>query len=165
MLKTYRKITTIQAEQFDGSAEMMKKYDLLYDAEPEGILLPTKEGKMLMYEGDWIATGVNGEHWAIADNIFKKTYVEVKDSENTYVRREKIVKTEYVVMINDKVYLDGFLNGNYTFTKDIEQSYKFDILYDERRLLKPSKIGALSEAKRLDGKVYKLETVISEVEE
>ena len=77
MIKTYRKITTIQAEQFDGSDEMMKKYGLLYDAEPEGILLPTKEGKMLMYEGDWIATGVEGEHWAIADDVFKKTYEKV----------------------------------------------------------------------------------------
>ncbi|WP_106904676.1 DUF1642 domain-containing protein [Lactiplantibacillus plantarum] len=26
---------------------------------------------------DWIATGVNGEHWAIADDVFKKTYAEL----------------------------------------------------------------------------------------
>ncbi|KZU02844.1 prophage Lp1 protein 31 [Lactiplantibacillus plantarum] len=27
--------------------------------------------------GDWIATGVNGEHWPIADDVFKKTYAEL----------------------------------------------------------------------------------------
>ena len=26
--------------------------------------------------GDWIATGIDGEHWAIKDDIFKKTYTE-----------------------------------------------------------------------------------------
>lgn len=24
--------------------------------------------------GDWIATGIDGEHWAIADDIFRRTY-------------------------------------------------------------------------------------------
>lgn len=77
MIKTYRKTTTIRAERFDGSDEMIKKYNLQYDTEPEGMLIPTKEGKMLTYEGDWIATGVEGEHWAIADDIFRKTYEKV----------------------------------------------------------------------------------------
>ncbi|KAF0343818.1 hypothetical protein GBO93_07150 [Pediococcus acidilactici] len=61
MLKEYHKTATIKAEQFDGSEEMMKEY---------GIQLNI---------GDWIATGVNGEHWAIDGEIFKKTYEEVKD--------------------------------------------------------------------------------------
>ena len=28
--------------------------------------------------GDWIATGSNGEHWPIADDIFRKIYVEAE---------------------------------------------------------------------------------------
>lgn len=28
--------------------------------------------------GDWIATGVDGEHWVIEDSIFKRTYEEVE---------------------------------------------------------------------------------------
>lgn len=28
--------------------------------------------------GDWIATGIDGEHWVIADNIFQRTYEEVR---------------------------------------------------------------------------------------
>ena len=27
--------------------------------------------------GDWIATGIDGEHWAISQEIFEKTYERV----------------------------------------------------------------------------------------
>nr|WP_324255951.1 hypothetical protein [Limosilactobacillus reuteri] len=37
-------------------------------------LLPTKEGNMKLNAGDYIATGIDGEHWAIAPDIFEKTY-------------------------------------------------------------------------------------------
>lgn len=33
---------------------------------------------MKINKGDWIATGIDGEHWCIADDIFKRTYEEVK---------------------------------------------------------------------------------------
>lgn len=87
MIKEYRKISTIKAEQFDGSDEMIKKYDVATD---EGYLikiegchhiLPTLEGGMALYPNDWIATGVNDEYWVIRDNIFRKTYEEVKPNE------------------------------------------------------------------------------------
>ncbi|WP_251908434.1 hypothetical protein [Lentilactobacillus kefiri] len=88
MIRTYRKIATIQAEQFDGTQKMIKKYGIEDSAESgyndsdwedEGLCIPTKEGYLRINNGDWIATGVNGEHWPIADDIFKKTYVEVKE--------------------------------------------------------------------------------------
>ena len=80
MLHKYRKTATIMAEQFDGSVDMMREYDI--KADPEGhysgafplFTLPTKEGKMTIHEGEWIATGIDGEHWAIAPDIFVKTY-------------------------------------------------------------------------------------------
>ena len=80
MIKVYRKTDTIKAEQFDGSDEMVDKYELI-DAgtmlgthhSPEVYL--TGSGKLCV--GDWIATGVNGGHWAIADEVFKKTYAEL----------------------------------------------------------------------------------------
>ncbi|VDH12552.1 Putative prophage protein [Lactiplantibacillus plantarum] len=80
MIKVYRKTATIKAEQFDGSDEMVDKYELI-DAgtmlgthhSPE--LYLTGSGKLNV--GDWIATGVNGEHWSIADDVFKKTYAEL----------------------------------------------------------------------------------------
>lgn len=85
MLKEYRKTATIKAEQFDGSEEMMKKYGIyksrtsLTQNNDYVYYFPTKEGGLQPWIGCWIATGVNGENWAIADEIFKKTYEEVKD--------------------------------------------------------------------------------------
>jgi hypothetical protein len=37
-------------------------------------VISTKEGDMKIHDGDWIATGVNGEHWPVKDEIFKRTY-------------------------------------------------------------------------------------------
>ncbi|MFQ9706115.1 MAG: hypothetical protein ACLRX6_03375 [Limosilactobacillus pontis] len=82
MLKEYRKKTTIKAEQFDlndidSSCAMCKKYHII-TPQNEHFLLPTKEGNMVLHGGDWIATGIDGEHWAIADDIFRRIYEEVK---------------------------------------------------------------------------------------
>lgn len=90
MIKTYRKVATIQAEQFDGSDAMIKKYHIrtntVYklDTEDESFnetvpyQIETLEGWIELEVNDWIATGVDGEHWAIKDDIFKKSYAEVK---------------------------------------------------------------------------------------
>lgn len=80
MIKVYRKTATIKAEQFDGSDAMVDKYELI-DA---GTMLGTHHSPELYLTGsgkinvgDWIATGVSGEHWTIADDVFKQTYVEL----------------------------------------------------------------------------------------
>ena len=90
MIKTYRKVATVKAEQFDGSDEMIKKYHIrtntVYRLDPENELfnetvpyqIETLEGWIELEANDWIATGVDGEHWVIKDDIFKKTYTEVK---------------------------------------------------------------------------------------
>ena len=85
VIKEYRKKATIKAEQFDGSAKMARKYGgkinpeyWIFAGEPR-FVLPTKEGGMKFDTGDWIATGIDGEHWAIADSVFRRTYEEVND--------------------------------------------------------------------------------------
>ncbi len=84
----YRKIATIEAEQFMGTDEQIKKYRIEDSAnsgyndsdwEDEGLCIPTREGYLRINKGDWIATGIDGEHWAIADDIFRKTYAEVDE--------------------------------------------------------------------------------------
>lgn len=88
MIKEYRKKTTIKAEQFDGSDEMVTKYcvddweknKMPYHRAPR-YFLPTKEGLMALQIGDWITTGIDGEHWAITDSIFRRTYEEVNKDE------------------------------------------------------------------------------------
>ncbi|MDR4934440.1 hypothetical protein RF371_11620 [Companilactobacillus paralimentarius] len=55
---------------------MFNRYNI--DADDYGnCAIPTLEGMMELEPDDWIATGVGGKHWAIANDIFKKTYVEV----------------------------------------------------------------------------------------
>ncbi|MCG0875321.1 hypothetical protein IMAU10586_01892 [Lactiplantibacillus plantarum] len=78
MIKVYRKTATIKAEQFDGSDEMVKKYNITppMPLDPD-YTINTLEGNMVLGVGGWIATGVNGEHWPITDDVFKKTYAEL----------------------------------------------------------------------------------------
>lgn len=78
MIKVYRKTATIKAEQFDGSDKMVKKYNITppMPLDPD-YTINTLEGDMVLGVGDWIATGVNGENWAISDDVFKKTYAEL----------------------------------------------------------------------------------------
>lgn len=87
----YRKTALIEAEQFN-EAEWQKKYKacqhpdewervadrLGVDHYLNHFVIRTLEGEMTVHDGDWIATGVNGEHWAIADDVFKKTYKPVE---------------------------------------------------------------------------------------
>lgn len=85
MIHKYKKIVPIEAEQFDGTKEMKDKYQIVDKAELTSAyyqggsryFLPTKEGDMKIDEGDYISTGVDGEHWAIAPEIFEKTYERV----------------------------------------------------------------------------------------
>jgi len=80
----YRKTTLIDAEQFDGSLEMMKRYDINKDKIHHDVyFIETEEGSLRFYEGDWIATGIDGEHWAISDDIFKRTYEPVEVDNET----------------------------------------------------------------------------------
>lgn len=79
MLHKYRKTALIEAEQFDGSIKQMARYKVHIVGptswgDASYFLLPTKEGNMKLNAGDYIATGIDGEHWAIAPDIFEKTY-------------------------------------------------------------------------------------------
>ena len=71
-MATYRKIATVEAEQFFP----------LKNKIPAGVLssgsgdwvIDTLEGRMTVKSGDWICTGIDGEKWAIKDDIFRRTY-------------------------------------------------------------------------------------------
>ena len=85
MTKVYRKTEKINAEQFDCSDEMFNRYGLIDHGGhivdglhvDDTCFIPTLEGPMKINLHDWIATGINGEHWAISDDVFKKTYAEL----------------------------------------------------------------------------------------
>ena len=70
MLHKYRKTALIEAEQFDGSIKQIARYKVhivgpTSRGDTSYFLLPTKEGNMKLNIGDYIVTGVDGEHWAI----------------------------------------------------------------------------------------------------
>ena len=87
MIRTYRKIATIKAEQFDYEKWVHMRHDaypmVFGDTAKDGGMMatnpviPTLEGDMRVHDGDWIATGVNGEHWPISDDVFRKTYAKL----------------------------------------------------------------------------------------
>ncbi|WP_286103028.1 hypothetical protein [Pediococcus pentosaceus] len=80
MIKEYRKTATIKAEQFDGSDEMINKYHIEVDKAYEcPFRLETQDGWLGVNIHDWIVAGIDGKHWPIADDVFKKTYEEVED--------------------------------------------------------------------------------------
>ncbi len=87
MIKIYHKTATIKAEQFDYEKWVHMRHDaypmVFGDTAKDGGMMatnpviPTLEGDMRVHDGDWIATGVDGEHWPIADDVFRKTYAKL----------------------------------------------------------------------------------------
>ena len=76
------------AERFDGSDDMVNKYNVRkdteylisiepdeYDVAPYQISI--KEGWANLEVGDYIATGIEGEHWPIRKDVFERTYEEL----------------------------------------------------------------------------------------
>ena len=78
----FRKTATIRAVQWhkmgDHPAVVLKSAQNRYA--DEGVpWCPTLEGGHVVTPGDWIATGVQGEHWPIKPNVFAATYEAVVD--------------------------------------------------------------------------------------
>lgn len=77
MIKTYRKTATIQAEQFDGSQKMIRKYAHPVPKnvpEPSSNSWVTKNGLFEFHIGDWILTKPNGKFNVVPDNEFRWQY-------------------------------------------------------------------------------------------
>lgn len=83
----YIKTGTTEFEQLDGWQKTFEKYGIriesaddlseavLDELVPRGrYFIKTLECELECHIGDWIATGVNGEHWAVKDEIFQKEY-------------------------------------------------------------------------------------------
>lgn len=45
------------------------------------VVIKTLEGEMTGNPGDWIITGVNGEQYPCKDDVFQKSYEEVRDGD------------------------------------------------------------------------------------
>lgn len=84
MLRKYRKIDPVKAEQFDGSLKMMDKYHITDDGFGETYTfrldnnaLPLKRGWWIVYLGVSEFLGLTLVHWrTMPDEKFRKTYQE-----------------------------------------------------------------------------------------
>ena len=76
----YRKTATIRASQWwqDGDHPAVIRKTAPNRHADEGIpWCPTLEGGHIVTPGDWIATGIQGEHWPIKPDVFAATYEPV----------------------------------------------------------------------------------------
>jgi hypothetical protein len=86
MFKKYRKKpVVISAMQWKGDFFEVISFPaidgLCIELEDDKLKIHTLEGNMTANIGDWIIIGVNGEIYPCKDDIFKKTYEEVKEAE------------------------------------------------------------------------------------
>lgn len=73
-MKFRKRPVVIEAVKFNKSGQWPS---CVIDAY-KGPTIKTLEGDMLVSDGDWIITGVNGENYPCKPDIFEKTYEEVK---------------------------------------------------------------------------------------
>ena len=114
MIKVYRKTATVKAEQFDPENGVIPEgvFDKDFEHTTSDMILQmmnnistgvpvhnwhveTIEGDLEVKPGDWIATGVNGEHWSIADDVFKQTYAELPVIPNYVAEYIDYMKSSY----------------------------------------------------------------------
>lgn len=83
MIKTYRKTAIIQAQQFNGSDEMIDSYQIRVShgdhiGNKPSYLLHTLKGNMSLKVGDWITNSFQWGRWVVPDNVFKSSYTKVR---------------------------------------------------------------------------------------
>lgn len=71
----FKKTATITARQWWQIGDHLAVVEYTDGGKPTGKgWVNTLEGGHIVTPGDWIATGVNGEHWPIKPDVFAKTY-------------------------------------------------------------------------------------------
>ena len=88
IIKVYRRVDIVEAEQFDGSDIMREKYGIEHssnsgyndsDWEDEGWTIPTNRGYLRINEGDWIVVQPDRSYHIVNDKVFKSHYEQVVD--------------------------------------------------------------------------------------
>lgn len=76
----YAKTSIVEAVVFDGTQAMMDQFSII--KRHKDYWIKTMEGLLRVKVGDYLVTGVEGEHWAVNPCIFDKTYRELPDIPN-----------------------------------------------------------------------------------
>lgn len=76
MIHKYKKKwpVIVEAEQFDGSFAMAKKYGIHDMVTDLNLYLPTDDGDTIIDVGDWVVTNIASERHVISDETFRLMY-------------------------------------------------------------------------------------------
>jgi len=103
----YRKTSLVEAEQFLPNEGKI----------PEGVIsnglgdprktnyewiVKTLEGPLIINSGDWVLTGINGEHWPVRKDIFEKTYELAADINESMPKPPLLTDDEIADLWGDK---------------------------------------------------------------
>ena len=78
----YRKIDTVQAEQFLPQENKIPDGVIPFsNVKPIQYVIKTLEGFHYLRDGDYICTGVDGEIWNVEKTIFERTYEKAPETE------------------------------------------------------------------------------------
>jgi hypothetical protein len=77
-MKFRKKSIVIEAEQFFGQQIKGVHRRAIMGDRASDMIVETLEGTMIVNEGDWIITGIEGEIYPCKDSIFRKTYEVVE---------------------------------------------------------------------------------------
>lgn len=78
IMKFRKKPVVIEATQWFKNGDHPEVYAKHDSARPVGYI-KTLEGNHIVTPGDWIITGIKGEHYPCKPDIFAATYEEVKE--------------------------------------------------------------------------------------
>ncbi len=67
----------VDAVQWDPNSDDALPEGVLFDDELDAWYCDTREGRVKLEGGEWIVTGVQGEHYPVQDEIFKVTHMPV----------------------------------------------------------------------------------------
>jgi hypothetical protein len=78
----YRKTALVFAEQFlPNENQIPEGVEAKHYSWHDAYVLETLEGTHELRDGDYVCTGVKGERWNVAKEIFEATYEKVSDTD------------------------------------------------------------------------------------
>lgn len=103
MKKTYKTTFAIEAEQFDGSYEMAKEYEMVQSVTGTYHMYAFN-GLVEVSEGDWLIS--NGENIAVIDDEhFKEQYELVEDDDDPIDKLTKVIEKREAQQFDPAVHI------------------------------------------------------------
>lgn len=90
-MKFRKRPIEVDAVQWDPTSSDDPPEGVTYDNELSAWYCDTLEGRVKLEGGEWIVTGVKGEHYPVQDEIFRVTHLPIIENTNEDRTREEVV--------------------------------------------------------------------------